>query len=261
MKRVTIVVLVLALSLIIVGAVAIISISGPRQSTQSTQTTQSVQSTNEQLAAAWPTVVYMTSNQTYFISNQTPCSVSNNITGVVTFWPSQDNSTIYYMAWLGGNDGITQVALHLKQNGQVGEPVVYLYAPGVMVRSVTKVEKTSGLLAAGNFSASNFVGPLSGQSMVYLSERIAEGNISVIASTTQCPHMLRGEFGIYPFQMTSGQGAQGTTPSPQNTPGQQHPQGNGTYGPCQGGYCGPMGPGSQGPYGPMGPGYGPMMNR
>ncbi len=246
MKK-SILALVLALSVMMVGGSAIMITGGQGQTTVKS---------NDNLAAAWPTVVYMTSNQTFFTSNQTPCSISNNMTGVVTFWPSADNSTMFYNAWINGNN-ITQIALHMKQNGQVGNAVVYLYAPGIMTRSVTVINQTSGLMVIGNFTASNFIGPMSNQSMNDLRARISEGNISVIASTSQCKMALRGEFGVFPFVVCNCQGAnqtQVTTPSGQ-TPQVQTPRG--FPGPCPGGVCQPMGQGPQEPIMPMEPG--PMM--
>ncbi len=251
MKKLVLV-LVLALSVMMIGATAFMVTSGQGQTPSQS---------NENLAAAWPTVVYMTSNQTFFVSNQTPCSISNNMTGVVTFWPSADNSTVFYSAWISA-DNITQIALQMKQNGQVGEPVVYLYAPKVMTRSVTVINQTSGLMVIGNFTASNFVGAMSNLSMSNLNTQISQGNISVIASTSQCPMAFRGEFGVFPFVVCNCQGTQATTSNqsqvttpPGQTPQVQTPQGS--PGPCPGGVCQPMGQGPQEPIMPMGPG--PMM--
>jgi hypothetical protein len=80
---------------------------------------------------------------------------------------------------------VTMAHLHLAVKGQNGPPVVWLYPLSGAPQTITG--SFNGVLSEGIFTQANFVGPLQGQTLSALVDKIKTGEIYVNIHTEQNP--------------------------------------------------------------------------
>lgn len=109
----------------------------------------------------------------------------SDATGVAIFTLSEDGSTLDFTATVDGLMNVTQAHIHQGGPGQSGPFVLWLYPEGpppVLIPGLF-----NGVLAQGQATAADLVGPLTGASMADLVASIEANNAYVNVHTSQFP--------------------------------------------------------------------------
>jgi hypothetical protein len=98
--------------------------------------------------------------------------------GVAIFQLSPDGSEMSYRLIASNIENVVASHIHIGPAGADGPVVVFLFGPAAAGGG-----RHDGVLAAGSFTAANFVGPLTGMSMSVLVNHINAGNAYVNVHT------------------------------------------------------------------------------
>jgi hypothetical protein len=111
--------------------------------------------------------------------------VDTQAQGQATFHLSEDAMELSYRLAVGNLENVTMVHIHMAAPGQDGPPVVWLYpaTPSPML-----IEgRFDGVLAEGTITAAELVGPLAGEPLTALIEKMQTGETYVNVHTDQNP--------------------------------------------------------------------------
>ncbi len=112
--------------------------------------------------------------------NEVP-SVDTQAQGQAIFHLSKDGTELHYKLIAANIENITASHIHLAPAGTNGAIVAFLY-PGPTIAG-----RFDGVLAEGNITAANLVGPLAGQPLSALITAMQSGNTYTNVHTTQHP--------------------------------------------------------------------------
>ncbi len=122
---------------------------------------------------------------TAHLSAEAP-GVESSATGEAIFKVSKDRKSIHYKLIVANINDVLMAHIHLRpEDSQNGPIVVWLYPaapPALLIPG-----KTNGILAEGDFTADNFMGPLDGMSFSDLLNDIQAGLTYVNVHTTAYP--------------------------------------------------------------------------
>lgn len=119
-------------------------------------------------------------------------------TGVATFKLSQDGKSLHYQLKVDKLTDVTMAHIHLGQAGKNGPPVVWLF-PVTGPPPTLKPGAFTGVLAEGEVTAKNLVGPLKGKPLQALVKVMENGETYVNIHTQEHPEgEIRGEIGLTP---------------------------------------------------------------
>lgn len=121
----------------------------------------------------------------HLVGDQENPPVDTQAQGQAIFKLSKDGQTLHYKLIAANLENITQAHIHLGAIGVNGPVVVWLYPanpPPVLIPGTF-----NGVLAEGDISAANLVGPLAGQQLSDLIDEMEAGNTYVNIHTTQQP--------------------------------------------------------------------------
>lgn len=122
---------------------------------------------------------------TAHLSAEAP-GVISTATGQAIFKVSKDGESIHYKLIVANINDVLMAHIHLRpENSQNGPIVVWLY-PSAPPASLIP-GRSDGILAEGDFTADNFVGPLAGMSFSDLLNGIQSGLTYVNVHTTTYP--------------------------------------------------------------------------
>jgi hypothetical protein len=116
--------------------------------------------------------------------NEVPPSGSS-ATGQATFTLSSDETTLHYKIEASNLNNITMAHIHIAPAGTNGPIAVWLYPsapPEMLIPGVF-----NGVLAEGDITSANLLGPLEGQTLSDLLDQIDAGNAYVNIHTSQFP--------------------------------------------------------------------------
>ena len=123
-------------------------------------------------------------------SNQNP-SVETNAHGVFIATLSPDGKSITFKLIVANMENVTMAHIHIGDSATNGPVVVFLF------HSETPITRQAGILSQGTFTASDFKGPLMGQSFSALINAIMNGDAYVNVHSTQHPAgEIRGQIFI-----------------------------------------------------------------
>jgi hypothetical protein len=111
--------------------------------------------------------------------------VVTNAQGQAIFQLSKDGSSLRYKLIVANIENVTQAHIHLAPVGVNGSVVAWLYPSAPPAQLIPG--RTNGILAEGELTSANLVGPLAGGSMEDLLNAILEGNAYVNVHTSQFP--------------------------------------------------------------------------
>ncbi len=83
------------------------------------------------------------------------------VLGKVEFQLTEDETTLLYKIMVNGIEDITMSHIHLGSIGDLNTPVVWLYPPGPPPKLIPG--SFTGVLAQGDITARDLIGPLHGQ--------------------------------------------------------------------------------------------------
>lgn len=113
-------------------------------------------------------------------SGEVPANTSI-ATGQATFQFSKDGTTLHYKLIVANIDDVRASHIHLAPSGQNGPVVAFLYGgppiPGT----------TNGILAEGSITSADLRGPLGGESLDTLREKMESGELYVNVHTDAFP--------------------------------------------------------------------------
>lgn len=123
----------------------------------------------------------------------TPIPANSNETGVLVLQMDNSSNQICYSLWVSGVSNITQAHIHLGPVGQEGPVVAWLFPSEKANQSTASLNSTkmpgsfTGLLAKGNITASDLIGPMQGKTLKDFMAAIWAGQTYVNVHTTQNP--------------------------------------------------------------------------
>ncbi len=130
----------------------------------------------------------------------TPIPANEQPMGAAIFQMSNDSSQICYQLWVAGISNATQAHIHMGAMGTEGPVVAWLFPSAKAAQDSSSLNTTNmpgnftGLLARGNISASDLVGPMQGKNLTDLKTAIMAGQLYVNVHTTQNPNgEIRGQ--------------------------------------------------------------------
>jgi CHRD domain len=99
----------------------------------------------------------------------------------------RDNNSVWYEIDATGLDKVMEAHLHLGKVGTNGDPIVMLFNSG-------PTGLINGTLVSGNFSAADFLGPMSGMTIAEITSKMKTGETYVNIHTGAFPDgELRGQ--------------------------------------------------------------------
>jgi hypothetical protein len=144
---------------------------------------------------AWTVVAWAAAPQTFkadLTGNQEVPPVKTKATGHATFKLNPEGQSLHYQVTVANLQDTTMAHLHLGPAGKNGPVAVWLYPPSPP--GVLKPGAFSGVLAEGEITAQNLVGPLKGKPLQALIQDIKAGQTYVNVHTRMHPEgELRGE--------------------------------------------------------------------
>ncbi len=143
--------------------------------------------------SSWPdsAVVLLTPSQEPNLT--TPIPASENPMGVAVLQMNNSSNQICYQVWVTGISNVTEAHIHMGAAGQEGPVVAWLFPSNTTAQANASFNSTNlpgnftGLLAKGNITSSDLVGPLKNQSLSSLMSAIASNQTYVNVHTTQNP--------------------------------------------------------------------------
>ncbi len=106
--------------------------------------------------------------------------------GVAIVRISKDGNSIYYKLIVSNLKNVTAAHFHMAEEGMNGPVVAFLFSGSVA--------NQNGILAEGNITAEDLIGPLAGMSLDELSQRIRSGRIYINVHTVEIPSgAIRGQ--------------------------------------------------------------------
>lgn len=117
-------------------------------------------------------------------------SVETDARGLARFQLASDGASIGYRLTVANIDNVTQSHIHMAPEGVNGPVVAFLFGPSAGDGRV------DGVLATGNITADDLVGPLAGQPLSALLDAMRAGNTYVNVHTLAHPAgEVRGRIG------------------------------------------------------------------
>lgn len=164
-------IMALAMVLAVAGAVTLIA-AVPAQA-QSTA--------NQSIASKWPKAIAVPLNG----QEEKPTAVQTNASGVVVFWYNSTLNQINYLLFAADLNNPTSAQVHWNNSANgTGPAVVQLFpTSGFVVQNGVK----NGILAVGNFTASDLMGPLQGKNLTDLIGQMNNGSTYINVQTTAHP--------------------------------------------------------------------------
>jgi hypothetical protein len=130
----------------------------------------------------------------------TPIPASENPMGAAVFEMNNSSGQICYQVWVSGVNNVTQAHIHMGAAGQEGPVVAWLFPSNKAAQGTSSLNSTNlpgnftGLLAKGNITAADLVGPLQGKTLNDLMSAVQSGQTYVNVHTTQNPNgEIRGQ--------------------------------------------------------------------
>ncbi len=131
--------------------------------------------------SSWPdtAVVMLSPDQEPNLT--TPIPASEHPEGAIVLQMSNGSDQICYQLWVSGTSNITQAHIHMGAAGQEGPVVAWLFPSTKVGQAASSLNTTkmpgnfSGLLAKGNISASDLIGPMQGKSLSDLMSAMKSG--------------------------------------------------------------------------------------
>ena len=111
--------------------------------------------------------------------NERPTPRDTHARGVAIFELSADGESIHYKVIAANINNVIMAHIHLGDSNTAGPVVVWLYPIGGPPPAAPGGGRFNGVLAEGDFSAANFVGPLAGHPMSDLLENMTGGTAYV----------------------------------------------------------------------------------
>lgn len=110
-------------------------------------------------------------------------TVDSDATGLAAFWPDDDMSSICYMVHADDlDDDVTQVSVHQAQQGEdTGEAVL------ILSTEQFDDDDDDGVIAMGNITSQDLIGPMAGASMTEFFDEMEAGNLYVNVITDDHP--------------------------------------------------------------------------
>jgi hypothetical protein len=119
--------------------------------------------------------------------NEIPALVTN-ATGTLTLTVAANHASVRYVASVSKIADLTVARLHEGKAGATGATILTLYG------GPTKSGLFSGVLIQGNFTASDFTGPLQGKTIADFVALLKTGSIYVnVGTTVHIPGEIRGQ--------------------------------------------------------------------
>jgi len=107
--------------------------------------------------------------------------------GEATFVISQDGQSVHYVLTVSQIENPFMAHIHIAPPGVNGPIVEWLFPSTAAVQGPKGIGLTNGLLAKGDFTAADFVGPFQGKTMADLINAIRAGNAYVNVHTSPVP--------------------------------------------------------------------------
>lgn len=123
----------------------------------------------------------------------TPIPANEHPMGAAVIQMNNDSSQICYQLWVTGISNVSQAHIHMGAVGQEGPVVAWLFPSAKAAQGSASPNTTNmpgnftGLLAKGNISASDLVGPMQGKNLTDLKAAMMSGQLYVNVHTTQNP--------------------------------------------------------------------------
>ncbi len=111
--------------------------------------------------------------------NERPTPRDTHARGVAIFELSADGESIHYKLIAANINNVIMAHIHIGDANTAGPIVVWLYPIGGPPPAAPGGGRFNGVLAEGDFSATNFVGPLAGHPMSDLLENMTAGTAYV----------------------------------------------------------------------------------
>ena len=140
------------------------------------------------LATVVPTASAVGPGQTFVAPSSGAQEVPPNDSrarGQTVFRLSADGEELHYRLIVANLDGVTQAHIHLAPVGVNGPVVAWLYPSAPPAQLIPG--RSSGVLATGEITAADLVGPLAGQPLSALIDEMKAGNTYVNVHTSQFP--------------------------------------------------------------------------
>ncbi|MBI2851070.1 MAG: CHRD domain-containing protein [Chloroflexi bacterium] len=120
--------------------------------------------------------------------------VDTQAQGEAIFRFSDDGATLSFRLMVSNAENVSMAHIHLAARGQNGPVAVWLYPLAPPAKPIPG--RFDGELSTGNITAANLVGPLQGQPLSALIERIKAGEAYVNVHTAKFPGgEIRGQIG------------------------------------------------------------------
>ena len=119
-------------------------------------------------------------------------AVDTDASGLAAFWPSEDMSSVCYMVHAEDlDDDVTQVSIHqAQQEGGTGDAVL-------MLSIEHPDDDDDGVIALGNFTSQDLIGPMAGASMTEFFDAMEAGDLYVNVITDDHPEgEIRGNIDL-----------------------------------------------------------------
>jgi CHRD domain len=108
--------------------------------------------------------------------------VDSDAKGVAIFRSSNDATELEYKVIVANIEDVTAAHIHLAPIGENGDIVAFLFNPEAPTDGTT-----NGVLAEGNITSADLVGPLEGATLSELIDEIEAGNTYVNVHTVEHP--------------------------------------------------------------------------
>jgi hypothetical protein len=119
--------------------------------------------------------------------------VRTQATGRATFQVTNNGNDLHYKLTVTDIENVSMAHIHIGSKGKEGAIVVWLYpvAPPPVLLS----GKSNGVIAEGDITSANLIGPLQGKDLSSLLKMMENGQVYVNIHTSQHPDgEIRGEF-------------------------------------------------------------------
>lgn len=117
-------------------------------------------------------------------ANEVPANDSD-ARGQAVFQVSQDRTEVSYRLMVANLHNVIQAHIHVGEAGVNGPVVAWLYPSGPPAQPIEG--RSSGVLATGVITEDNLVGPLAGQPLSALLDRMRDASVYVNVHTAQFP--------------------------------------------------------------------------